>query len=188
MRQVWPGWDEPKPLNMNQTLRWVYFSLVHPSLRFQTFLPPAPPFLLFSFSTFFFSCSFALSLFFFSSIVFFSFIVVVVFSSSSIICLFSFFNFLFDFLLLFCCCYRFFFSSVFFKYFVTLVFFNPFFLSSRFFYCYNLFFIISFSYHFPSPYHIITHVAIACCTIAQLWTSHQVCFSFFPCFIYLFVK
>ncbi len=153
----WPGWDEPKPLNMNQTLGWVFFPLVHPSLRFQKFL---------CLSTFF-SCSFALSFFFF-------------FSPHRLLlfhcrcCIFFFINclsfflllFLFDFFLLFCCCYRFFFLSVFFNSFVTLVFFfNLFFLSSCFFYCYNLFFIISFSFHFPSPYHIITPVAIACCTI-----------------------
>ncbi len=36
MRLFWLLWDEPKPFNLNQTLRWVFFvfSLAHPLLRF----------------------------------------------------------------------------------------------------------------------------------------------------------
>ncbi len=100
MKLFWPFWDEPKPFNLNQTKHWggffLFFSLAHPSLRFQNnshlLFPPllSSSLFCFFFLTLLFHCCY--SLFFHH---FFSFFLLVFF------------------FLLFCLCYRFFFLSFF---------------------------------------------------------------------------
>ncbi len=142
MRLFWPFWDEPKPFNPNQTLRWVtffFFSLAQLSLRFQKTSPPFSP------SSSFLFFSFVLSFFFFSStIIFFFSIVTVAFFSS--------FVFLY--------CYNFFIISFFFLFF-------SFSSSIFFFFLYSLFFFK----HFLFFHHIVAVVAISCC-IDISYTHH----------------